>query len=211
MEPMEGEIIDLNRANMLHSQISCVHVARHTQTCLKHKWDSFFILKDRQDRHVFMCEQQRKCWVSYTAWVHRSTSCLLSGSGVSQSARLNINDSMQIKMSLFQWSQRQGQRVGGQINLFNTHSPYKPLSDCLVRRLPWNAQQAPAGWMNCRWKGSTHHWQVCSCSEGYWLVFILPSSYMIVVRVYLNLHLIWTWLWKHGDLILSFTPSCVPW
>lgn len=55
MEPMEGEIIDLNRPNMLHSQISCVHVARHTRTRSKHKWDSFFILKDRQDRHVFMC------------------------------------------------------------------------------------------------------------------------------------------------------------
>lgn len=32
----------------------------------------------------------------------------------------------------------------------------------------------------------THHWRACSCSQGYWLVFILPSSYTIVVRVYLS-------------------------
>lgn len=57
---------------------------------------------------------------------------LLSGSGVSQGATLNINDSMQIKVSLFRRMQRQGRCVRGQINpLQPPYTPtrlFKPLS-----------------------------------------------------------------------------------
>lgn len=67
MEPIKGEIIDLNRANMVHRRIICVQARRHTQEGIKHKWESFFVLKDRQERHAFTCERQRKCRVSYAA------------------------------------------------------------------------------------------------------------------------------------------------
>lgn len=40
MEPMEGEIIDLNRANMLNSQIICLQTQAGTDARIKYKWES---------------------------------------------------------------------------------------------------------------------------------------------------------------------------
>lgn len=65
MGPVEGEIIDLNGANVQPSKIICVHprpwthTHTHTEALVTHKWQSFFLLKDRQARPVFfLCEQQ---------------------------------------------------------------------------------------------------------------------------------------------------------
>lgn len=116
MEPTE--IMDLDSANILHSWIICVCFS-DAQENIRHVHEGEFShwrtdegwMRSRASgrEHVgLLC-----CMSAY-----RSTVCSLSGCGVSQSATLNINESMQIKMSLFQWRQRQGQHVGGQMNRF---------------------------------------------------------------------------------------------
>lgn len=126
--PMEREIIDLNKANMLHSK----HRWRACpQTHAKNdKWESFFLAQGQTRKgsvHVWAAAAGRENVGSpvQLKCMYRITGCSLSGSGVSQSAMLNINDSMQIKMSLFQWRRRQGQHVGGHINPFHPHAAFK--------------------------------------------------------------------------------------
>lgn len=64
----------------------------------------------------------------------------------------------------------------------------KPLSDCVVKRLPWNTQQGSVEWINCTW--DTHCWGLRGVLIRFYFILYMSVQCLFIIKVWrYNTHL----------------------